>query len=338
MSSNINSFRNIKEIDCLSDEEIDNQELSNEFQLRYDIQSIINSSDELRKSEAIAEGFSLLLQKISTLEKIRLSLITKYSLIKEENCKLYKENTALSRDSGYYQDKYNNSELELRELKSYIERNKEKIIKYDQTLLEINSLERTNLKLKEEYNNIKENNNRIKTLEIKNSKEMTEFKDNIELLKIEVNRLSHDINMKDEEIYRLKSKLHAEINKSSSNIQVNRTYSNNVINKNEETINNDEIENESNNMTDINQLYNIEDISLKIKETEERIRVLNEEFDLLDIPLQMSMRDSKNLTVSKQFNSKFTKAKEIMDILERESAQLLDLKCIFNQLYKSFSN
>ncbi|MFO0515396.1 MAG: hypothetical protein ACK5YA_00940, partial [bacterium] len=79
------------------------------FNFKQDINSIISSSDELKKSEAIAEGLSLLTNKIIILEKINEELSVKYHNLRYDSDKLLSNHESLQRD--YYQIKSENEYL-----------------------------------------------------------------------------------------------------------------------------------------------------------------------------------------------------------------------------------
>lgn len=137
---------------------VHNEELSIDyiFNLKNDINSIIASSDELKKSEAIAEGLSLLSQRIILLEKIKEKQITDFQNLKFENLDLHKSFEQYRKDYFVLKDKLEFTSKENSELKLFISKNQEKIIKYDNLFLELKSTGNINENLKSKIEKLNE--------------------------------------------------------------------------------------------------------------------------------------------------------------------------------------
>ncbi len=135
-----------RNISHLSNIETDNLEIDYIFNMKNDVKSIINSSDELKKSEAISEAISLLLVKLTNLEKIKLEQIYAYQNLKIEYDNMYKNFEELKRENSLISDQNKFLLNEISELKSFIEKNESKIIKYDMIDLECKNLDSINKK------------------------------------------------------------------------------------------------------------------------------------------------------------------------------------------------
>lgn len=322
---------------------------TNLFYLKNDITKIINSSNELRKSEAIADGFAILLHQIEKYEKIVNDYINERLIMKEKNEELMVVNSKLTKEIHRFKVENQGLNDELLIKNKYIEENKEKIIKFDMIFIDLSRKD-----------------SQIHAFQC----ELDRFQEKITEKDKENQSLLETIDYLNKEINRINS-----INKDSSYINTNTSPINNIIESIETNINPNLISssNEENNEEPrktrkiiqetskdkknqrnkkfnktVKDLYNdykdildtytiktIDDLMFHINQKEDTIKNLNSKLDDVDLPIDGSgsMRNSTNsLCQSKNFIENFSKAKEIIDRIEYETSSLIKLKCVYNKL------
>lgn len=220
-------------IECLEEES--QLDINNVFQLRYDIQNIILSSDELKKSEAVAEGFALMLSKIDLLKRLKDDATSKNIKIKNECDAAILTAEQLKREVAYIKDQHEFVTKENCELKDFIARNQNKIILFDNIQIDAHSMEIINDKLKFELNRSREMyEDRIKELTSIYEEKIGDLRTTLDETNSHWSSIVED---KDNEIERLKALIRSIRNLGKVSKSVACSADNSVIkSKNEQSI------------------------------------------------------------------------------------------------------
>lgn len=215
--------------------ETDKLEIDYIFNIRNDVKNIINSSDELKKSEAIADAINLLLGKLSNLEKVKEEQIYAYQNLKSEYENLYINFDDLKREYILVieQNKFHLNEIF--ELKSFIDKNQNKIIKFDTVEIEFKNQENLNKKLLEEISTLeKEKNEIIENVNNEFSQKIMKIKEDNNKMDLNLNEYKSIINEQEIQLLKYKKIINTlqNMNKRSMiGVVINDNEFNNINNK-----------------------------------------------------------------------------------------------------------